>query len=129
MKVLAVALVVLGMLCSSTLATAEGPVPFRALMATAGAESRVPAINSAQDNSATPSTKPAHPASMTSGGKAMTGVGIGLLACGGVIIAGTAALSGWGSSSKRGALYGGGAGLAATGTILIALGVHRRSAQ
>jgi hypothetical protein len=86
------------------------------------------ALNAAQDNSAAPA-KPAHATHMTKGGKIMTGVGIGLVACGGFVIAGTAAFNDWESPANRGALYGGGIALAAGGTILIVVGVHHRSAQ
>lgn len=129
MKVVAVALLVSGLLCNSMLAMAEDPVPFRTLMTTAGAPSSVSLLNAGPDNSAAQPAKPAHATHMTGGGKVMAGVGIGLMACGGFVIVGTAALNGFGSSSQRGALYGGGIGLAATGTVLIVLGSHRRSAQ
>jgi len=129
MKVVAVALLSLGISCHSMLAMAEGPVPFRALMQPAGAEASVPAVTAAQDNSTVPSAKPVHPTHMTSGGRVMAGVGVGLLVCGGFVIGGTAAVGSWASPSRRGALYGGGAGLAATGAILIVVGSHRRSAQ
>jgi hypothetical protein len=129
MKVVAVALLVSGLLCNSMLAMAEDPVPFRTLMATAGAPPDVSALNAGQDNSAPQPTKPAHATHMTSGGKAMAGVGIGLLACGGIVIIGTALFNSWENSSRKAALYGGGIGLAATGTVLVVFGSHRRSAK
>ncbi len=105
MKLVAVALLVLGMLGNSTLAMAEGPVPFRALMQTAGAQPSVPPITDTKDKSTTLSAQPAH-TRMTSGGKIMTGTGIGMLVIGGVVLIGTAAYSGWGdSSSNKAKLY------------------------
>ena len=75
MKLVAVILLSLGMLCSSTLAMAEGPVPFRALMQPAGAQ---PPNTDAKDQSSAVSTQPVH-RPLTKEGKIMTGTGIGLL--------------------------------------------------
>jgi hypothetical protein len=129
MKAVAVSLLVLGMLCNSMLAMAEGPVPFSALMQTAGADPGAPPITYAKDQSAVVSTQTAHSQHMTSEGKVMTGSGIGMLAIGGVTIIATAMLHGWASPSKQSALYAAGGGLAAGGVTLIVFGSHRRSAE
>jgi len=109
------------------IAVAEGPVPFKALMQTAGTQPSVPSITDAKDQSTAIATQPAHKTPMTSGGKIMTGVGIGFVAIGVVVIVGTAGLSGWASSSDRDKLYGVGGGLIAGGVTLVVFGHHQRS--
>lgn len=128
MKLVAVALLVVGILANSMLAIAEGPVPLRAFMQTAGTEPVVPQDANAKGQSTSPSTQPAH-THMTPGGKIMAGTGVGFLIIGGIVLAGTAAFSGWASSSDKAKLYGAGGGVMAGGVVLIALGVHRRSAN
>jgi hypothetical protein len=131
MKLVAVAVLVVGMLSHSMLAMAEGPVPFRALMQTASAQPATTPIAASQDQSTAVSTQPAH-RPMTSGGKIMTGTGIALCVIGGGVLVGAVALnSAWGfSPSRKAAAYGGGSGALAGGAILIVLGVHhRRSAK
>ena len=124
MKLVAVSLLVLGMLCNSMLAMAEGPVPFHALMQSAGSPPSVPPINGARDKAL--STQPARPPHMTRGGKVMTG--IGMFAIGGVVVIGTALLD-WGPhTAKVDAGYATGGGLTAGGITLFVLGYHRRSA-
>lgn len=115
---------------STMLAMAEGPVPFRALMETAGAQPGLPPMTDARDQSAALSTQPAH-RPMTSGGKIMTGVGIAICVIGGSVLVGTAAArNAWGfSSSDEAKLLGAGSGAVAGGAILIVLGYHRRSPQ
>ena len=129
MKLVAVALLVLGMLCNSTLAMAEGPVPFSALMQPAGAQPGIPPITDARDQSTAVATQPAHPRRMTTGGKIMTGAGIGMVAIGGVALVGAALLQDWAPAGKEAAGYATGGGLAAGGITLIVFGTHRRSAQ
>jgi hypothetical protein len=130
MKLVAVAVLVLGMLCNSALAMAEGPVPFSALMQPAGAQPDMAPITDAKDQSTAVSTQPAH-RPMTSGGKIMTGVGIALCVIGGSVLVGAAALNNvWGfSSSDKAKVYGAGSGAVAGGAILIVIGNHRRSAK
>jgi hypothetical protein len=125
MKLVAVALLVTAMLCNSTLALAAGPVPFSALMRTAGEPPAIPPLTDDQSKS----TQPPHATHMTTGGKVMTGVGIGMMAIGGVVLIGTAVFSGWASSSDKAKLYGAGAGTLGGGVVLIVLGAHQRSAQ
>jgi hypothetical protein len=129
MKLIAVTVLVLGMLSDSMSAMAEGPVPFRAIMQTAGAQPSVSPLTNDQDKSTALSSKPVHRPRMTSGGRIMTGAGIAMLASGALVIAGTAVVQDWASPSKKAGLFVGGGGLAATGTVLIVLGSHRRSAQ
>ncbi len=129
MKLAAVAFLVLGVLCNSTLAMAEGPVPFSALMQHAGAQPGIPPIADAKDQSTAVSTQPAHPSRMTSGGKVMIGIGIGMVAIGGVALVGSALLNDWAPAGKEAAGWATGGGLAAGGITLIVFGSHRRSAQ
>ena len=130
MKLVTVGLLIVGMMSNSMLAMAGGPVPFKALMQTAGAQPTTTPISASQDQSAAVQTQPAH-MPMTGGGKIMTGVGIGLCVIGGGVIVGSAALNGvWGfSPSDKAKLYGAGSGLVAGGAILIVLGHHRRSTK
>ncbi len=126
MKLVAVALLTLRMLCNAALATAEGPVPFKALMETAGAQPSLPPITDAKDQST--STSPVHGQHMTKGGEIMTGIGIGMLAIGGIVVFRTAALGNcFGCSSHRAELYGAGGGAMAGGATLFILGYNRRS--
>ena len=132
MKLVAVALLVPGLLCNPMLAMAQGPIPFSAYMQAAGAQPSAPRAPDAK-NQFTPVSNPQAHTHMTSGGKVMTGAGIGLLAVGGVLIAGTALLNSgnnfFGNATEKAAGYGGGAGLCAGGVTLIILGHHRRSAD
>jgi hypothetical protein len=128
MKLAAVALLVVGILANSMLAIAEGPVPLRTFMQTAGTQPSAPQNTNAKDQSTSPSNQPAH-THMTPGGKIIAGTGVGFLIIGGVVLVGTAVLSGWASSSDKAKLYGAGGGVMAGGVVLIALGVHRRSAN
>ena len=66
---------------------------------------------------------------MTTGGKIMTGVGVGVFVVGMVGVVGTAAVGGWASSSDKAKLYGAGGGAVAGGVTLVILGDHRRSAK
>jgi hypothetical protein len=124
MKLVTMAFLLALVLSNSMLAVAEGPVPLRTLMQPAGAE---PTMNASQDQSSGASAKPAH-RPMTSRGKVMTGVGIGLCAVGGAVIIGAVALNGaWGfSSSDKAAVYGAGGGALAGGVVLVVLGDHSR---
>jgi hypothetical protein len=62
---------------------------------------------------------------MTTGGKIMTGTGIGMFAIGVVVLIGTATV-GYASSSDKDKLYGVGGGLLAGGVTLVVLGDHHR---
>lgn len=132
MKLVSVALLIPGMLCTSTLAMAEGAVPFRAYMQAAGAQAAVPPPPHAKDQVTAVSNTPAH-THMTHGGTIVTGAGIGMLVAGGAVIAGATLASSSGfspsSSSKKAGLYGGAAGLCAGGVTLIIFGHQRRSAE
>ena len=126
MRFLGASLLALGLFWNSVLAYAEGPVPFRSLMQTAGSPSGMLSARTDQQTQVATPTPPTH---LTHGGKAMIGSGIGLVAIGGGVIIMTAILNSWATPGKRGALYGGGGGVAAAGVTLIVLGNHRRSAQ
>jgi hypothetical protein len=130
MKLVTVPLLVVGMLSNSMFAMAEGPVPFKALMQTAGAQPTTTPITASQDQSTAVPTQPAH-GPMTRGGKIMTGAGIALCVIGGSVVVGTAALnSAWGfTASDKAKSYGAGSGAVAGGAILIVLGNRRRSAK
>ena len=97
-------------------------------MQTAGTQPSVPQNTHVKDQATNLSTQPLH-RPITTGGKIMAGTGVGLLVIGGVAIAGTAAFGGWASSYDKARLYGAGGGAMAGGVVLIALGVHRRSAK
>jgi hypothetical protein len=130
MKLITVALLVVGMLSQSMFAMAEGPVPFKALMQTAGAQPTTTQITASQDQSTAVPTRPAH-GPMTRGGKMMTGFGTALFVIGGSVLVGAAVLNGaWGfSPSDKAKAYGAGSGAVAGGAILIVLGNRRRSAK
>ncbi len=126
MKLVAVALLILGIPCNAMLAMAEGPVPFRALMQTAGAE---PAMSSKPDakDSSTQSTTSKH----ANGGKAERVTGGVLLGTGVAVITTTVVLVSavQGSVGHPGRVWagiGGGAGMTGAGVTLIVLGSHRR---
>jgi hypothetical protein len=127
MKFIAVVFLMLGMLCSSTLAIAEGPVPFADFMQTAGAQPTVPSSPDAQAKpvAATAQTPHTH---MTRGGKIETGIGVGLLGLGVMFIAAGASVRNgeWLASETRAVGLGGGAIFAGAGTTLVVLGCHRR---
>jgi hypothetical protein len=128
MKLVTVALLVVGMLSNSILVMAEDPVPFRALMQTAGAQPATTPIAASQNQSTAVSTQPAR-RPMTSGGKIMTGAGLALCVAGGVVLVGAAVLNSLASPSHKAEAYGAGSGAVAGGVILIVLGDHRRSAK
>lgn len=129
MKLVAVALLVVGMLSNSMLAVAEDPVPFRALMQTASAQPTTTPIAASQDQSTAVPSQPA-PRPMTSGGKIMTGTGLGLCVVGVVVLVSAAVLNSLASPSHKAEAYGGGGGAVAGGAILVVLGSHhRRSAK
>jgi hypothetical protein len=122
MKFVALALLVTAMLCNSTLAMAEGPVPFRALMQDAGAKPGGPPIPDAK-NQAEIATQLARTGHMTTGGKIMVGVGASMLAIGGVLFAWPGKIT----PNDKHELYGAGGATMGVGAILIVLGTHRRS--
>jgi hypothetical protein len=126
MKLVAVALLVLGMLCNAMLAMAEGPVPFRALMQTAGAEPAMPSKPDAKDSSIQ-STTSKH----ANSGKAERVIGGVLLGTGVAVITTTFVLvaAGHGDAGHPGRVWagiGGGAGMIGAGVTLIAFGSHKR---
>ena len=128
MKLVVVALLSIGMLCSSTLAIAEDPVPFKELMQAPGAQPSGPPVPDAKSQ-AQIASQLGRTGHMTTKGKVMTAVGIGMVVIGGTALAGTALWHGPVTPSDKAKLYGAGAGVIAGGTILIVLGAHQRSRQ
>lgn len=125
MKLIVVALLAVGILCNSTFAIAGTPVPFRALMQNGGAQPAAPSSPDAKNQSTSAPPKK----HMTTGGKIMTGVGVGFLIIGGTVLIGTKAYNGYATSTDRNELYGAGGATMGIGAVLILLGMHRRSAQ
>lgn len=126
MKIVAVAFLILGMLCSSISAPAQGPVPFKKLMQNAGVQPAIPPKPHAKDAS-NQSTESKHAKS----GKAERVTGAVLFGAGVATIATTLAVVGvvHGSAGHPGRVWagvGGGAGMAGVGVTLIVLGNHKR---
>jgi hypothetical protein len=126
MKLVAVALLILGIPCNAMLSMAEVPVPFRALMQTAVAEAAMPSKLDAKDSSIQ-STTSKH----ANGGKAERVTGGVLLGTGVAVITTTLILvsAGHGDAGHPGRVWagiGGGAGMTGVGVTLIVLGSHRR---
>ncbi len=126
MKPVALALVV-AMLCSSTLAMAEPPVPFKALMRNGGARLSTPPLNDVDDPPAAASNHADHKTHMTAAGKIMTGVGIGFVIIGGVVMAATP--DAFATPTDKNELYAASGATMGVGVVLIVLGVKRRSAK
>lgn len=126
MKLVAAALLV-GLLCIPTLAVAEGPVPFNALMRNEGAQPGIPPLTDANDQPTAASNQPVHKTHMTRAGKIMTGVGIGMVAIGGVVMAATP--NAFATTTDKNELYGASGATMGVGVALIVTGVRRRSAQ
>ena len=126
MKPVALALVV-AMLWSSTFAMAEGPVPFKALMRNDGAQPAVPPLTDVGDQSTAASNQAVRKTHMTRAGKIMTGVGIGLVAFGGLVMAVTP--NAFATQTDKNELYGASGATMGVGVVLIVLGVRRRSAK
>ncbi|MDR3727593.1 MAG: hypothetical protein P4K86_11180 [Terracidiphilus sp.] len=128
MKVFAVLFLILGMLCSSTLAVAENPIPFSALGKNGGIHPVAIPLPDDKDKAAP--TQTPQPSHMTTGGKVMTGVGIGLIAVGTLVfVAGAAAINDSWFGNAAAPLMGGGAAIGVGGTVLIIFGSHRRTTK
>jgi hypothetical protein len=124
-RLFAVLVVVAGMLVHSMCAFAEDPVPFEAMMQSAGAPPAVPA----KPDASAAASQPANAGKITAVGKTEIIGGYFLLGTGVLTIALTAAInSGFKiSGPKVPALYVGGAAAAGVGVTLVVLGFHRRS--
>lgn len=127
MKLVAAVALVVAMLCTSTSAMAAGPVPFRALMRNDGAQPGIPPLTDAIDQPTAAPNQAAHKTHMTRAGKIMTGVGIGMAAIGGVVMAATP--HAFATPTDRSELYGASGATMGVGVVLIVIGVTRRSAQ
>lgn len=130
-ELIGVSCLIVGMLCCSTLAVAESPIPFNALMQAAAAQTAVPPMPDARSNSTAATTQSTNRGPMTSGGRVMTGVGIALLGVGAGLIGVGASVNehGIGGSEVRSIGMGAGAGFAGIGIALIILGTHKRKAK
>ena len=129
MKLVAVVALLVAMFCSSTLAMAEGPVPFRALMRNDGAQPGEPPLTDINDQPAATSNQAVHKTQthITRSGKIMTGVGIGLVAFGGLVMAVTP--NAFATQTDKNELYGASGATMGVGVVLIVFGVKRHSAQ
>jgi hypothetical protein len=127
MKPALVCLLVLSMACSSSCAVAEGPIPVRALMQNAGAQSALPASSGDQSSPAPDVSQTAPHRPMTTGGKVMTGVGIGLLALGVAALATPQPKDGF--APAEGAVRATSILCAGVGVTLVVIGTHRRKAK
>lgn len=127
MKLVAAVALLVAMFCSSTLALAEGPVPFRALMRNDAAQPGIPPLTDTDDPPAAASGKAVHKTHMTRSGKIMTGVGIGLVAIGGVVMALTP--NAFATPTDKDELYGASGATMGVGVVLIVFGVKRHTAQ
>lgn len=127
MKLIAAAALVVAIFCSSTLTVAEGPVPFKALMRSEGAEPAVPQSTDGKAQSTATPNQPTRKTHMTRAGKIMTGVGIGFVAIGGVVMAFTP--HAFATPTEKDELYGASGATMGAGVVLVVFGVRRRSAQ
>lgn len=127
MKLFAVVALGVAIFCSSTLAVAQDPVPFKALMLGKGAQPGLPQNTDANAQSSTASTPAPHKTHMTAAGKIMTGVGIGMIGIGGAVMALTP--NAFATQTDKNELYGASGATIGVGVVLIILGVHRRTAH
>jgi len=127
MKPVAALALVVALLCSSTFALAEGPIPFKALMRNDGAQPGMPPLTDGSDQPAAASSQAVHKTHMTGAGKVMTGVGIGLVAFGGLVMAVTP--NAFATQTDKNELYGASGATMGVGVVLIVFGVKRRSAH
>jgi hypothetical protein len=127
MKLVAVTLLVVAMLCNCMLAVAENPVPFRALMQTAGAEPAAPPKPDAKDafSKSTTSTNSGKAERVTGG--VLLGTGVAAITATLVIV--SAAHGSAGHDGRVWAGIGGGAAMTGVGVSLIVLGSHKHSAK
>lgn len=123
-KFVAVPLMSAGIFLSSLSAVAENPIPFKAMMQTAGAQAAVPPKPQ--------SGQQVQPGSISNAGKAEIGAGFLLVGAGIVTITATALLNSSNfnpAGPKTPLLYGVGAGATAAGVTLVALGFHKHKAR
>lgn len=132
MRVMTVVLACCAILSNSALAIGQGPVPFRAMMQSAGTSPVANPIPTGDSNqSPAVSTMTTHIGPLTPKGKGMIIGGIVLVAVGAVVVAADAAFgSAMGTSGVEGrtaAAYCGGIAVAGTGVTLIVFGGRNRS--
>jgi hypothetical protein len=125
MRLVAAALIA-GISFNPVIAAAQNPVPFKAMMQSAGAEPAVPPMPDT-------SKQTARAGQMTGGAKVEIGVGAFLIAAGATSLALTALLTrdGWGAGipGKTAAGYAGGGAAVIGGVTLITLGCRKRPAK
>jgi len=123
-KIFAVPFIVIGLLLNSVAVIAQDPIPFNAMMQSAGAPAAVPP----KPDSDAAANQKSNAGKITSGGKAEIVGGVVLFATGVLTVTATALLAGAKANvgSKGMALYVGGSGVAVVGVTLIALGSNRR---
>jgi len=132
MKVMTVVLACCAILSSSALAVGQGPVPFKAMMQTAGTPAVANAIPTGDSHqSLAAATTRTHTGPLTPKGKGMIIGGIVLVAAGAVVIAADAAFGSTmgtkGVEGRTAAAYCGGIAAAGTGVTLIVFGGRNRS--
>ncbi len=124
-KFVAVPLLSAGIFLGSVSAVAENPIPFKAMMQPAGAQTAVPPKPQ--------SGQQVQPGPISNAGKAEIGAGFFLLAAGVATLTVTVALDSSGffksSGGKIAAGYGAGAGATVAGVTLITLGFHKHKAR
>lgn len=112
---------------SSTRSFADDPIPFSAMIQSAGAQPAVPPMPDAQ-NASSQSAASSHAGSGTAevvGGAILLGTGLAAVT---VTVAVVAVLHGsYGHDGRVWAGIGGGAGIAGAGVTLIVIGNHKRS--
>ena len=130
MKIIAMALLVSAILCNSVMVYAEDAIPFGALAKNGGIYPVAIPPPDKNDSAAANVTQTKQQNRMTTGGKVMTGVGIGFVAIGTVVfIAGATAINDSWFGDVAGPTMGVGAVLAGGGIGLIVLGDHRRTTK
>jgi hypothetical protein len=130
-KVITAAILGLALLCRSTLAVADGPIPFNQLAGNPGVHPVAVPLPQTSDN---PAAAPAHPAQtvpLTHGQKVMIGTGIALAGLGVALMAFGASVNqkAIAGSETRDVALGAGGGFAGIGVVLIVVGAHHHKAH
>ena len=134
MKFAAVVLLIAGLLCNSALAGAEGPIPFASLEQAANAQSGATVSRDATANSMPVTAQPAKTnRPLTTGGRVITGVGIGFAVFGvgllGLGINASTKSNNFDRGIGEAVGFGVGGVSTAVGTGLIIAGLHWRSSK
>ena len=130
MKLSAYFLLIFVVLFSSMRAAAEDKIPFGDLAMNGGIHPVAIPLPDEKAQAQSSATRTARPSHMTTGGKVMTGVGIGFIALGVVVFAaGAAAINDSWFHDAAAPAMGVGAALGGGGTALIVVGNHRRTTK